>query len=333
MINIAEILRDCPKGMELYSPIFGDVYLYSTSPYVISVTLNEKNGKSLEQFSCDGKYTKNGECMLFPSKEQRNWHKFQMPFKDGDIISNGKFVAIFYNFIDNHLYYHCWYNKKTEDSKFKVDFGIGYGYEYRYATDEERQKLFEVIREKGYRWNSHARKIEKLITPQFKKGDRVRVKNGVSGPRIIDEVCGTFYTLVPIGAIDFTDQHNWELVEPTFKAGDKIRGKYTKNIYTVSCITPTGYKLTDGTTFDFESECCFELHKFDIATLKPFDKVLARCSTLDKWRIQFFEKYDETSIYPFICMGYNKYKQCVPYEENKHLLDTADSCDEYYKNW
>ena len=215
MINIAEILKDCLKGMELYSQIFGDVYLYSTSPYVISVTLN-KNGKSLEQFLSDGRYTQTGECMLFPSKKQRNWHNFQIPFKDGDIISNGKFVAIFYNFINNHLYYHCWYNKKTEESKFKVDCGIGYGSEYRYATGEEKQKLFEVIREKGYRWNSHARKIEKLIVPKFKKGNKVRVKNRTSEPRVIEEVFDTFYTLVSIGKIDLTDQDNWELVPDKF---------------------------------------------------------------------------------------------------------------------
>lgn len=55
-----------------------------------------------------------------------------------------------------------------------------------------------------------------MIEPIFKKGDKVRVKNGVSEPRIIDEVCDRFYTLVPIGSIDFTDQHNWELVPNKF---------------------------------------------------------------------------------------------------------------------
>lgn len=32
-------------------------------------------------------------------------------------------------------------------------------------------------------------------------------------------------------------------------------------------------------------------------------------------------------------MGYNKYKQCVPYEGNEHLLDTNNNCDEYFKTW
>lgn len=214
MINIAQILSECPKNTKLYSPIFGDCTLVEVGTSMITVLCCVSAIRYT--FYSDGTYVKNGECMLFPSKEQRNWHKFQIPFKDGDVISNGKFVAIFYNFISDHLYYHCWYNKKTEDSKFKVDFGIGYGYEYRYATDEERQKLFEVIREKGYRWNSHARKIEKLITPKFKKGDKVRVKNGVSEARVIEGVFDTFYTLVSIGKIDFTDQDNWELVPNKF---------------------------------------------------------------------------------------------------------------------
>lgn len=217
MINIARILSECPKNTKLYSPIFGDVYLYSTSPNytVISVTLNE-NGKSLEPFFSDGRYTQTGECMLFPSKEQRNWHKFQIPFKDGDIISNDKFVAIFYNFIDDHLFYHCWYNKQTGEFKAKIDFGIGYGYEYKYATEEERRKLFKVAKNKGYCWDPYARKIEKLIVPKFKKGDKIRVKNGVSEARVIEDVCDEFYRLVSIGTVYFVDQDNWELVPNKF---------------------------------------------------------------------------------------------------------------------
>lgn len=42
--------------------------------------------------------------------------------------------------------------------------------------------------------------------------------------------------------------------------------------------------------------------------------------------------YDKTK-FPFICMGYNKYKQCIPYEGNEHLLDTTNDCDNFYKTW
>lgn len=57
---------------------------------------------------------------------------------------------------------------------------------------------------------------ELVIKPIFKKGDKVRVKNGVSEPRIIDGVFDTFYSLQLLGKIDFTDQDNWELVPNNF---------------------------------------------------------------------------------------------------------------------
>ena len=291
MINIARILSECPKNTKLYSPIFGDVYLYSTSPNytVISVTLNE-NGKSLEQFLSDGRYTQTGECMLFPSKKQRNWHKFHMPFKDGDIISNDKFVAIFYNFIDDHLFYHCWYNKQTGEFKAKIDFGIGYGYEYTYATEKEKTELFNIIKANGYEWNADTKTLEKLV-------------------------------------------------EPKFKVGDRIKGKYTNNIYTISGITPTGYELTDGTSFNFDSEDCFELvpNKFDISSLKPYDKVLVRTDNfMPTWTIDFYDGYQPNvggSFRPFGVLGGRYFQQCIPYEGNEHLRGTTNECDSFYKNW
>lgn len=42
---------------------------------------------------------------------------------------------------------------------------------------------------------------------------------------------------------------------------------------------------------------------------------------------------DKTGKFPFVCMGYNKYKQCIPYENNKHLFDTTDDCNNFYKIW
>lgn len=171
MINIAIILSECPKNTKLYSPIFGDCTLVEVGTNMITVLCCTTAIRY--SFYSDGTYVKNGECMLFPSKEQRNWHKFQMPFKDGDIISNDKFVAIFYNFINDHLFYHCWYNKQTKEFKVKIDFGIGFGYEYKYATEEERTEFFNVIKEKGYKWNAEVKGFDKLVIPQFKVGDKI----------------------------------------------------------------------------------------------------------------------------------------------------------------
>lgn len=69
--------------------------------------------------------------------------------------------------------------------------------------------------------------------------------------------------------------------------------------------------------------------KFDISTLKPFDKVLARDSNTDVWEINFFSSKRDNY---FLTMT-RSYEQCIPYEPNKHLLETDEKCDEYYKTW
>ena len=77
-LNLLEILKDCPKGTKLYSPIFGEVELdkidiHSDPPIRVLC----KYGK--DGFSKDGRICPayNGECVLFPSKEQRDWSKFK----------------------------------------------------------------------------------------------------------------------------------------------------------------------------------------------------------------------------------------------------------------
>lgn len=84
-MNIAEILKDCPKGTKLYSPLFGECELVhvdciNTNPYPIIIRVKDAE----HIFSKDGLFYKeyiNGECMLFPSKENRDWSTFKLPKK------------------------------------------------------------------------------------------------------------------------------------------------------------------------------------------------------------------------------------------------------------
>lgn len=85
-INIAEILKGCPIGTKLYSPIYGEVALLkvnSNSKYPICIT----NGISCTAtFTSDGRLYESyhsAECLLFPSREMRDWSKF---FKRGDVV-------------------------------------------------------------------------------------------------------------------------------------------------------------------------------------------------------------------------------------------------------
>ena len=79
-IDLAKILKDCPKGFQLYSPIFGIVYLKSVTPYNVYITtireveaIITKNGRYFTEYE-------DSECILFPSKDQRDWSKFTAPW-------------------------------------------------------------------------------------------------------------------------------------------------------------------------------------------------------------------------------------------------------------
>ena len=78
-LNLVEILKDCPKGTKLYSTVFGEVELDSidvVSSHPICVVFPSGD----DSFTKDGKMFDgcDGECVLFPSREQRDWSKFKI---------------------------------------------------------------------------------------------------------------------------------------------------------------------------------------------------------------------------------------------------------------
>lgn len=79
-MNIAEILKNCPKGLKLYSSIHGEVELVCVNEYSdrYPIYCKAKNGKDVT-FTSDGRILleyPDAECVLFPSKDQRDWSKF-----------------------------------------------------------------------------------------------------------------------------------------------------------------------------------------------------------------------------------------------------------------
>lgn len=80
-LNLVEILKNCPKGTKLYSTTYGDVELIRVNQnddvyYPIEIKLSDD---SINSVTTDGRLCEyyNGECVLFPSKEQRDWSKFK----------------------------------------------------------------------------------------------------------------------------------------------------------------------------------------------------------------------------------------------------------------
>ena len=78
-LNLVEILKDCAKGTKLYSPVFGEVKFESINDIIGPIIVTTDTGNA-ECFTADGKMYNyyDGECLLFPSKDQRDWSKFKI---------------------------------------------------------------------------------------------------------------------------------------------------------------------------------------------------------------------------------------------------------------
>ena len=79
-LNLVEILKDCPKGTKLYTTTYGDVEFIRVNQnddvyYPIEIKLSDD---SINSLTTDGRLCEyyNGECVLFPSRDQRDWSKF-----------------------------------------------------------------------------------------------------------------------------------------------------------------------------------------------------------------------------------------------------------------
>ena len=82
-IDLTKILKDCPKGTKLYSTIFGEVeFEHIETDFRNQYVIIELKDLLLERITFDGKLYNcyDGECTLFPSKEQRDWSKFTAPW-------------------------------------------------------------------------------------------------------------------------------------------------------------------------------------------------------------------------------------------------------------
>ena len=301
-INVAEILKDCPKGTELYSPLCGKCVFDRLN---FGTIICKKQNTQEITFTSKGYYMfpvfDDCECMIFPSKDQRDWSKFEPPykFKDGDIlfvksaydwlliykesendVDLYKYVATSHNYSYSFITYEC----IPICSKKEVS-------EIRLATEEEKKKLFDAIKANGYKWNAETKALEKLVEPKFKVGDKIKYKNGKN--------------------IDSVEQG--------------VILSITDEVYDVAVTNNMGVYVSIAEQDDWE----LVPNKFDITTLKPFDRVLMRPSNAREWVATFYSHYSNDYFFGCGMMC----QQCIPYERNEHLLGKTDDCDEYFKNW
>jgi hypothetical protein len=275
---------NCPKGMKLYSPIYGEVEFTEIS--AITESIGCKINGCTVYFNSDGTYFKGGECMLFPSKEQRDWNEFMIPFSDGDIIIKTEFnpsckqynIAIFKGYNNNSLdkmTIHCQVNGINE---FKTEMCVCHR-NWRMATAEEGRRLFTKMHESGY---------------DFKEGELITL--------------------------------------PKFKVGDTItNGTYT---FKVAYIDDRYYYEEAGITVSrlcIQEQDKWKLKKFDINTLKPYDKVLAKNG--DGLWYPTLVSYVDSSGTVYIIDESDNAEYIIPFEGNEHLVGQYNDPDPYYITW
>lgn len=182
-INIAELLKDCPAGTKLYTPLIGEVELIGIKEdYFESnkrcIWVKSLNNNTILPFSLTGhiilfKGDEDGEVLLFPSKENRSWEGFgknkpqdtkEGCFKVGDIVyTPGNNVGYI-----------------TEISEMAVTVSNFFDYmgkfndnQLRFASDEEIDKWNKKLHLSG----NHYSKSKKKIIDWFNPFDKVLVRD------------------------------------------------------------------------------------------------------------------------------------------------------------
>ncbi len=86
-LNLCEILKGCPTGTKLWSPVWGNMTLIQINDVGIYPIVLSADGFNNVSLHSDGRMygVKESECILFPSKEQRDWSKFKVPTEESKV--------------------------------------------------------------------------------------------------------------------------------------------------------------------------------------------------------------------------------------------------------
>ena len=317
-MDLTIYLKNVPTGTKLYSLVSGIVTFKEIRDRII-VVLDCNHCEQL--YHLTGRLYNsgmNGECLLFPSADNRDWDTF-CPFKKGDVIvSEGGCIAIF-DHIENRsrpdtIVYQA-VRRYRGSIKVELDTGIGYVHEARFATKEEKDLFFDSLAKAGYSWNGEE------VVPTFKKGDIV-VSAG-SCVAIVDHIgeFGSFNDVVYYQCCldscgDFTvgiDMGVGRVIDCKFASihdQERILRKLNEQ----------GFVLKGDTVVK---------KKFDPQTLEGFQKVLVRSTPSAHWRCTFFSHMINGTA---MCNSDN-WPYCIPYKGNEHLRGKTDDCKDFYKWW
>ena len=306
-INVAKILKDKPKGTKLYSSACGKCELKAADDKSFKVSFYSSKFGFMNggegTFDKNGNLYDDGECVVFPSKEMRDWSKFA--WKRGDVlISDCGFVCIFKEWAsDDYTRFNgCYFDgiPNAETAKYsKLDNNTAYGY------------IRDIENRCGSKLNLETLKIEKS---ELKDGDIIKMTwDKYSAIAIFWE-----YSNFGKGF----DSHVF------FNINTKII-EYNIHCHTLQdmilrlATEEEKQQLFDtlakeGKAWDAEKKKIMYLKPK--VELRPFDKVLVRDSKSDNWRANLFGYIDKDEYYHCV---YANWVYCIPYAGNESLLGTT----------
>ena len=327
-IDIYEILKDEERGTELYTPICGRVWfsgMANDKDSKSAIWTERENGEE-RFFNKNGKISKEGEVLLFPSNEMRDWSKF---FKKGDVLvsEDGCVHIIFEKFEDDT------YTNFIGKHYFDGDDKLGYSYisgrytantkQFRIEEGDAVQTYIKTIEEKsGGKLNRETLDIEKPEKLKFEVG-RFYVFNE-------DDEDGE---LTIIGKLIDKNES-----EDTLTFGDQYEIENQKFVtdQTFDLRISVQKELREAT----EGECCTFQEAYTLwekekeakeqPAFKPFDKVLVSNGEEYNWQPSFFvSDRGEGAIYRYNVLPIQSGKVadfafCIPFEGNEHLTFTSD---------
>ena len=339
-IDLTKILKECPKGWKLYSPIFGEIDFSKIRDDVYAIaTIQDCR---IISFTKEGFYFADvdGECLLFPSKDQRDWSKFTAPWlkKERDTIAwlkeqgeqeepqvyeteDGKIITYSetdgYKFDEPKFHKGQWIACKGLNTALIIDI----------VDDKYEVEFFDG--NKGFPYIDYVDRLFHLWTIQdARDGDVLAahecyvVFKEVNGLNIKCYCTYHYLGFNPSFYID-TVQNKNAFLPATKEQHDAM----------MKAMNDAGYEW-NAKTKTLEN---LVAHKFDPKTLQPFDRVLVRLTKDCIWNVTFFSHYDKEvnwGCYPFVTTSCKSYNKCIPYnEETKHLVGTTDEAPEFYRYW
>lgn len=325
-INITTILKNKPKGTKLYSTVHGKCTFEAITDEIFKINFCTSKFGLTRSGECTlikfGNMYDSGECIIFPSKEMRDWSK--LAWNTGDILVNkdGNAHVIFEGFDDDTYETFNGNNYLWENEGITMCFGE---YEdelptsdFSKANKEDAQKYIRQIEKRlGYKLNFETLKIEKS---EFKDGDVVTIM-----PHIGDKLIYLFKAEDDekyYGHV-FLDGNIAIVNEDSYCQKDFCTARTSTEEEKQQLFEALAKK---GKAWDAEKKMIVNLKPK--VELKPFDNVLVRHQKTEEWRANIFSHTDKTDEYlDYVCVN-GRWEFCIPYEGNESLLGTTKNVED-----